>query len=340
MQKLNQVPSMAQMPESARTPQIAQTPQAPGMQVVKPAKTAAQSRVESLIGRLGAQWGVDAAKLRATLVSTVFRQGDGSQPTNEELMVVLLVCEQFALNPFAREIFAFKAKSGQIVPVVSLDGWAKIVRRQKDFNGMRFRMSERTVKVAGTDLPEWCECQIFLKGIEQPVCIQEYTEECYNERSPVWHKWPRRMLRTRAFIQAARLAFSLTGLYDEGDAFQVPDPGVQQGFAAAEPPALAGEPVREIAAPAAPSAESASTARAEERLNLLLRSRGIPDFWNRAAKAASRAADLSPEERRYVVQRLEEVRRAEAQEPAEEAGAAAGQVQSPADEAPAAADLA
>ena len=43
--------------------------------------------------------------------------------------------------------------------------------------------------------------------------------ECFNEKSSVWRKWPRRMLRTRGFIQCARLAFSLTGIYDEGDTF-------------------------------------------------------------------------------------------------------------------------
>lgn len=281
------------------------------MQITKPAKSAAQNRIESLIGRLGAQWGVDAAKLRSTLVNTVFRQGDGTQPTNEELMVVLLVCEQFSLNPFAREIFAFKAKGGQIVPVVSLDGWAKIVRRQKDFNGMRFRVSERTVEVAGRQLPEFCECSIFLKGIDEPVSVQEYAEECFNERSPVWNKWPRRMLRTRAFIQAARLAFSLTGLYDEGDAFGSDGPvqgeGMRTAYAADTLPPET---------PVLPESRTApaigfSLQKADDRLAILLRSRAIPNFWTRAAASVNRAADLTPDEKKYVLARLEETRAGE-----------------------------
>ena len=282
------------------------------MQITKPAKTAAQNRIESLIGRLGAQWGVDAAKLRSTLINTVFRQGDGSQPSNEELMVVLLVCEQYSLNPFAREIFAFKAKGGQIVPVVSLDGWAKIVRRQKDFNGMRFRVSERTVEMAGRQLPEFCECSIFLKGIDEPVTVQEYAEECFNERSPVWNKWPRRMLRTRAFIQAARLAFSLTGLYDEGDAFGADASAVHEGMSM---------PTGTAALPQFQETPTIgfSTQKAEERLALLLRSRSIPDFWARAAASVTRAADLAPDEKKYILSRLEEARAGE-KEPAEQSG--------------------
>ena len=120
-----------------------------------------------------------------------------------------------------REIFAFRGKGGDIVSVVSLDGWARIVHSQKDFDGMSFTFSSTTVKVPGCagELPEYVVCSMRLKGVSDPVTIQEYMVECFNDRSSVWKKWPRRMLRTRSFIQCARLAFSLTGLYDEGDAY-------------------------------------------------------------------------------------------------------------------------
>ena len=183
--------------------------------------SAAKAQTQGLIARLAGRFGVEPNRLLKCLTTQVFKQADGRQPSNEELMVLLLVCENFGLNPFNREIFAFRGKGGEIVPVVSLDGWAKIVRSQKDFNGVSFRFSETTVKVAGCnqELPEYVECSIRLKGVDDPVRIQEFMVECFNEKSPVWRKWPRRMLRTRAFIQCARLAFSLTGLYDEGEDF-------------------------------------------------------------------------------------------------------------------------
>lgn len=181
----------------------------------------AKNQTQSLIARLATKFGVEPGKLLKCLTSQVFKQSDGAVPTNEELMVLLLVCENFGLNPFNREIFAFRGKSGDIVPVVSLDGWARIVRSQKDFDGMSFSFSSTTVRLPGYDgeLPEYVECSMRLKGIAAPVVIQEYMVECFNDRSPVWKKWPRRMLRTRSFIQCARLVFSLTGLYDEGDAY-------------------------------------------------------------------------------------------------------------------------
>lgn len=182
----------------------------------------AKASTQSLILRLAEKFGVDSAKLLRCLTTQVFRQSDGGAPSNEELMVLLLVCENYGLNPFNREIYAFRArKGGPIVPIVSYDGWCKIVRSQKDFNGVTFSFSQTSVRLQGSsiDLPEFVECSIRLKGIDEPITIQEFMVECFNETSPVWRKWPRRMLRTRAFIQCARLAFSLTGIYDEGDDF-------------------------------------------------------------------------------------------------------------------------
>ena len=74
--------------------------------------TQAKSRTQSLISRLAAKYGVDAAKLLRCLTTQVFKQTDGSAPSNEELMVLLLVCENYGLNPFSREIFAFRGKGG------------------------------------------------------------------------------------------------------------------------------------------------------------------------------------------------------------------------------------
>lgn len=179
----------------------------------------AKRETQSLLARLAGKFGVEPGKLLRCLTTQVFRQTDGREPTNEELMVLLLVCENYALNPFNREVYAFRGKGGDIVPIVSLDGWAKIVRQQPDFNGMSFSFSDTLVSVAGQQLPEFVTCSMRLKGIDAPVEIQEFMLECYQDRSSVWKKWPRRMLRTRAFIQCARLAFSLTGLYDEGEAF-------------------------------------------------------------------------------------------------------------------------
>ena len=263
--------------------------------------SAAKAQTQGLIARLAGKFGVEPNRLLKCLTTQVFKQADGRQPTNEELMVLLLVCENFGLNPFNREIYAFRGKSGDIVPVVSLDGWAKIVRSQKDFNGVSFRFSETTVKVAGCsqELPEFVECAMRLKGVDDPIVIQEFMIECFNDKSPVWRKWPRRMLRTRAFIQCARLVFSLTGLYDEGEEFaedvsaiavapQAREPQVQQ-------PVIAQTSVPKLAL---------DREKLDEMLGKLITfAHNQPNGWNRAGKWVQ--AKLSGEDKLYAEGKLQ-----------------------------------
>lgn len=261
--------------------------------------SAAKAQTQGLIARLAGRFGVEPNRLLKCLTTQVFKQADGRQPSNEELMVLLLVCENFGLNPFNREIFAFRGKGGEIVPVVSLDGWAKIVRSQKDFNGVSFRFSETTVKVAGCnqELPEFVECAMRLKGVDEPIVIQEFMVECFNDKSPVWRKWPRRMLRTRAFIQCARLAFSLTGLYDEGEDFAEDFSGmVATGSESpqAQQPAIAQANVPKLAL---------EREKLDEMLGkLMVFAQNQPNGWERAARWVE--AKLTGDDRLYAEEKL------------------------------------
>lgn len=283
----------------------------------------AKAQTQGLIARLAGKFGVEPNRLLKCLTTQVFKQADGRQPTNEELMVLLLVCENFGLNPFNREIYAFRGKSGDIVPVVSLDGWAKIVRSQKDFNGVSFRFSETTVKVAGCsqELPEFVECAMRLKGVDEPVVIQEFMTECFNDKSPVWRKWPRRMLRTRAFIQCARLAFSLTGLYDEGEDFAEDISAIAAAPQAREPQVQ--QPV--IAQTNVPKL-TLDREKLDEMLGkLIVFAHNQPNGWDRAAKWVQ--AKLSGEDKLYAEGKLQAERMSfeasQALPPAEEVNAQA-----------------
>ncbi len=258
---------------------------------MEPSNNVVKARTQSLVARLATKFGVEPSKLLKCLTCQVFKQSDGAVPTNEEMMVLLLVCENYGLNPFNREIFAFRGKGGDIVPVVSLDGWARIVRSQKDFNGMSFSFSSSTVKVPGyaSELPEFVECSMRLKGIDSPVVVQEYMVECFNDRSPVWKKWPRRMLRTRAFIQCARLAFSLTGLYDDGEAYIGDDTATH--FSMVEEPSLASPTVVPKLALEKPKLDAMLA-------KLIAQAKAHENGWNRAQ--AWIRANLDGENRTYA----------------------------------------
>lgn len=160
--------------------------------------------LEAMADRLN----VEPAKLFDTLKSTVFKGA-----SNEEMLALVVVANEYGLNPLLKEMYAFPAKGGGIVPLVAIDGWAKIVNRQASFDGVKFHWDFDSE----TNKPLACTCTMWVKGRKEPVQVTEFLEECSRGTEP-WTKMPRRMLRHRAFIQAARLAFGLSGLVDEDEA--------------------------------------------------------------------------------------------------------------------------
>ena len=69
---------------------------------------------------------------------------------------------------------------------------------------------------------ESCTCRIYRKDRSHPIVVTEYMDECRRNTQP-WKSHPRRMLRHKAMIQAARLAFGFTGIYDEDEAERIKD---------------------------------------------------------------------------------------------------------------------
>lgn len=178
----------------------------------------------NLMARMAAEYGVDKDKLAKTLSTTIFGQKEGNQiipPTPEEMMTLLVICDQYKLNPFTRQVYAF-AKGGKVVPIVSIDGWLTIINRQPDYDGLTIRFSEKEIEIGGVKIPEYCECSIRRKGMSQPITIPEYARECY-QKTMVWGSYPRRMLRHKAIIQCARVAFGLSGIYDEDEGQNIID---------------------------------------------------------------------------------------------------------------------
>ena len=80
-----------------------------------------------LLARMAGKFGVDQGKLLETLKNTAFRQKNGPGVTNEQMMALLVVADQYGLNPFTKEIYAFPDKQNGIVPVVGVDGWSRII---------------------------------------------------------------------------------------------------------------------------------------------------------------------------------------------------------------------
>jgi len=163
----------------------------------------------SALNMMAARMSVEPAKLFETLKATVFKNA-----TNEELLALIVVANAYGLNPFTREIYAFPAKGGGIVPVVSVDGWNTMLIRQPDFDGIEFEFEE----VDGALIS--CTATIYVKGRSHPCKITEYLSECQRATEP-WKNMPRRLLRNRTLCQASRIAFGFSGIKHEDESLDI-----------------------------------------------------------------------------------------------------------------------
>ena len=151
--------------------------------------------------------------LRGMIVSA--KNQHGAQATNAELAIVTGVCATYGLNPLVKECAAF-VSGGKLSVVVMVDGWYKMVNRRPEFDGVEFddKFDDKGNLASIT-------CRMFIKGRERPVCVTEYMSECRDPKSSVWQKWPARMLRHKAYIQCARMAFGITEIIDDDEASRI-----------------------------------------------------------------------------------------------------------------------
>ena len=151
--------------------------------------------------------------LRGMIVSA--KNQHGAQATNAELAIVTGVCATYGLNPLVKECAAF-VSGGKLSVVVMVDGWYKMVNRRPEFDGVEF-----DDKFDANGNLTAITCLMFIKGRERPVCVTEYMSECKDTKSSVWQKWPARMLRHKAYIQCARMAFGITEIIDDDEASRI-----------------------------------------------------------------------------------------------------------------------
>lgn len=245
----------------------------------------------SLVAKMAERFSVEPSKLMGTLKATAFK---GDKPvTDEQMMALLIVADQYRLNPFTKEIFAFPDKGG-IVPVVSVDGWSRIINEHPQFDGVEF--------VLGFDPDDgmFCTCILYRKDRSHPTRVTEYLTECKRGTAP-WNTWPRRMLRHKSLIQCARLAFGFAGIYDEDEAARIISMGAADEVLPGPPSASAAK-VSQILKPAPAVVEDAQPAKAPtpEPFTFERYASSLLDCTDSEVAALvldeARSSDLTPEE--------------------------------------------
>lgn len=164
--------------------------------------------IVSTATRLAENFGLTAAgdELIAVLKATAFK----GQATDAQMTALLIVASQYKLNPFTKELYAFPDRQNGIVPVVGVDGWSRIINSDPNFDGMDFAQDD-----------ESCTCTIYRKDRSHPIRVTEWMSECKRANVGPWQSHPKRMLRHKAMIQCARLAFGFVGIYDQDEAERI-----------------------------------------------------------------------------------------------------------------------
>lgn len=172
-------------------------------------------------------------ELVSVLKATAFK----GQVSDAQMSALLIVASQYGLNPWTKEIYAFPDQNNGIVPVVGVDGWSRIINTHPQFDGMDFVQND-----------ESCTCIMHRKDRSHPVKVTEWLAECKRPVKP-WQSHPKRMLRHKAMIQCARLAFGYVGIYDRDEAEQIVESPMQQAKARPADIVDAAEAEREPASP-------------------------------------------------------------------------------------------
>lgn len=207
--------------------------------------------------KLGAIFGIegDGQELVQILKATAFK----GQVSDAQMAALMMVASQYQLNPFTRELYAFPDRQNGIVPVVGVDGWSRIINNHPQFDGMDFEQDA-----------ESCTCIIYRKDRGHPIKVTEWMAECRREGVGPWKSHPRRMLRHKAMIQCARLAFGYTGIFDQDEAERI-----QEATSHAAP------------APSAPEASPQLLEAAQDAASDGVES--YKTFWQSAAQADRQA---------------------------------------------------
>lgn len=162
---------------------------------------------KSVLTTMANRYGMEPKAFEVTVKATL-----GLDKCNDgQFAAFLCVANEYGLNPLTKEVYAFPTKNGGIQPIVGIDGWLNLANSHPMNDGMEF---EDVLD------PQGClaaiTCRIHRKDRRHSICVTEYMGECKRNTEP-WNKWPARMLRHKATIQAIRYAFGFAGIMDSDE---------------------------------------------------------------------------------------------------------------------------
>ena len=140
-----------------------------------------------------------------------------------EVNMIINVCENYQINPNLGMLYLRRDNYNAIYPTLKVDGWYKLVNDQDDCMGFEFFESENKLNMATTfegnavNIFEFIGCKIYRKDRDITPLVKEYIVECFNKNNEAYFTHGNRLLRHASFIQAARIVYNLSGIYDPNE---------------------------------------------------------------------------------------------------------------------------
>ena len=157
-----------------------------------------------LIATMAKQYNLDPKTFKATIMAAAV--GGGKNMDMLSLAQLLLVANEYNLNPVTKEIYAFPSRNG-LQPLVGIDGWIKLANRHPEFDGIQTEVvNDKDGNMIGMTATVW------RKDRSHPVVETEFLSEC-RKNTDLWKRMPNRMMKHRAKAQAIRTAFGFAGIY-------------------------------------------------------------------------------------------------------------------------------
>ncbi len=222
-----------------RTGEVTDAPRDAALEVAESSEGSQRSLAEQgkkkpkLSDALAERLMIDKAELLDIVRRSVIQVGrNDDPPTNAEVYHVLSVMMKYELDPWMKQIHAFRHE-GRLNVMLGYDGWVDMANNPK-------RNAQRSNKYLGAtyeygpmqDPPEhgakkcheWVSCTVESTG-RKPTTVTAYLDEWYvpmprSGRQGPWQKYTKNRLRQKAFCMAMREHFGIA-LMDPDDYEQI-----------------------------------------------------------------------------------------------------------------------
>lgn len=163
-----------------------------------------KQNTKSVLAALANRYGMEPKAFEVTVKATLGLE----KCSDGQFAAFLCVANEYGLNPLTKEVYAFPTRNGGIQPIVGIDGWINLANSHPMFDGMEFEDVHDSQGCLAA-----ITCRIHRKDRRHSICVTEYMAECKGTSDP-WKRFPARMLRHKATIQAIRYAFGFAGVMD------------------------------------------------------------------------------------------------------------------------------